>query len=867
MSDIFDELLSWSEGLAGWQRDAMRRLALQDDLTESDFEELMEIAASGSDGEAIDASHLPSRRAVQDPVQLTKVRHVSGVNRLAEGACLDLQPDGLSVIFGMNGVGKSGYTRILKRSCQAKLPEPIIGNVFESSPKLPVAELSYKRGGAEHTVSVDLRALGSNADLRRVPVFDHRSGARHLDRTGSTLSFVPAGFELLHRYIAFLDQMKAFIRTKCDALTSGEGTYVSTQFVDAELKDVVDGLGEEAALKRLNELATLDENEASELESLPDRISEINSSTPAARATAERLRTSAIQRLAQQVREAISILSPEHLSELNSHESRIANLTAARDALEPKDWSGEAINGVGTAEWHTLWDAAAEFAAEHDPHEHPFPQGSTHCVLCQQPLTNEASDRLASYADAAGTDFDAQIERLQAAHDEITSKLDALLVSGLDLDVMSGLASTDDETAAGVSTISRTVSVLLEHHNLDDPELDRGGLVEPDTLQAKVIEVADELDKAVATHRAEAGRLASLDSDADDVAAHVERLQHLKERKLAESKIEALRLEHKVRVERKHLNSLEQRCGTTSASQKARDLNATHTAGLEAAFTRNLDAFSLDRSRVKMRTLRIQKGSPQMGIELEEATGTDLIDVLSDGEFRAVSLAAFLADLEVAGDRSAIILDDPVTSLDHRYQEAVAARLIQEARHRQVIVFTHSTAFVGILSEAQELDGKENGGASVPLDFREINWSGGAGVTLDAPGTPHAKLKDRLALIENHLIPAATKLYKEHQDADYARAVTAILDHLRKAWERGVEEVAINGIVMRYRHGVQTQQLKSLLVLTSDDCDAVDVGMSVESRYVHDGAIGGERMAPTPEKLREEVKNLREWADSIRKRR
>jgi len=74
--------------------------------------------------------------------------------------------------------------------------------------------------------------------------------------------------------------------------------------------------------------------------------------------------------------------------------------------------------------------------------------------------------------------------------------------------------------------------------------------------------------------------------------------------------------------------------------------------------------------------------------------GTKVEEVLSEGEHRCLATAAFLAELGQSGHTSAIVLDDPVSSLDHKHRDAVAARLVEEAKARQVIIFTHDLAFL-----------------------------------------------------------------------------------------------------------------------------------------------------------------------------
>jgi len=53
--------------------------------------------------------------------------------------------------------------------------------------------------------------------------------------------------------------------------------------------------------------------------------------------------------------------------------------------------------------------------------------------------------------------------------------------------------------------------------------------------------------------------------------------------------------------------------------------------------------------------------------------------VLSEGEQTALGLSGFLTEVVFDGTRSAVVLDDPVTSLDHERRSLVARRLVELA--------------------------------------------------------------------------------------------------------------------------------------------------------------------------------------------
>ena len=107
---------------------------------------------------------------------------------------------------------------------------------------------------------------------------------------------------------------------------------------------------------------------------------------------------------------------------------------------------------------------------------------------------------------------------------------------------------------------------------------------------------------------------------------------------------------------------------------------------------------------------------------LTRAPGVELTKIVSEGEQRCLSIAAFFADLSTADDPSGIVFDDPVSSLDYRWREGVAKRLVMESKVRQVVVFTHDVVFLLMLRKfAEEL-------SVTPLDQYVRYLSNGAGV-------------------------------------------------------------------------------------------------------------------------------------------
>lgn len=67
-----------------------------------------------------------------------KLENIEGVNALTENQVIDFSPN-LTIIYGANGSGKSGYVRLLKKVFYSKTPEEIVQNIHLASGHKPVS--------------------------------------------------------------------------------------------------------------------------------------------------------------------------------------------------------------------------------------------------------------------------------------------------------------------------------------------------------------------------------------------------------------------------------------------------------------------------------------------------------------------------------------------------------------------------------------------------------------------------------------------------------------------------------------------------------------------------------------------------------
>ena len=184
---------------AGWQQQALRWLLDAEQLADAQLDELLKMALQeGAAPEPVRQSELRMAGSATQTVALLAVDAVADVNALAVGQHLTFGQTGLTVNYGRNGAGKSGYARILKHACRARRPsrEGILPNIDAPTPGTPTARIKCSVNGTNQYVG-EIRA---NKPTRSFPPlafsFVDSANTRH---EVNEVAYTPYPLELLER--------------------------------------------------------------------------------------------------------------------------------------------------------------------------------------------------------------------------------------------------------------------------------------------------------------------------------------------------------------------------------------------------------------------------------------------------------------------------------------------------------------------------------------------------------------------------------------------------------------------------------------------------------------------------------------------
>ncbi|MCX6347913.1 MAG: hypothetical protein NTV79_00210, partial [Candidatus Aureabacteria bacterium] len=226
---LFDNILSWATAeLKGWQRDALRRLFIKQDLDQQDYDDLYAMLKSAHglpDPQnrqpfPIAEKHLPAQVGGAAPIVLCALRDLKHVNRIASGQKLEFAPNGITVVYGGNASGKSGYSRVLKRACRARdLAEIIHPDAFDAKAAANVPEATFDIGVKENEKITLLDPLtwklGETPpdELSTISVFDNRCARAYLDSEQDAAGFNRTALSILHRGLPYSRQGTLILRT------------------------------------------------------------------------------------------------------------------------------------------------------------------------------------------------------------------------------------------------------------------------------------------------------------------------------------------------------------------------------------------------------------------------------------------------------------------------------------------------------------------------------------------------------------------------------------------------------------------------------------------------------------------------------
>ncbi|MFA5241688.1 MAG: hypothetical protein WC029_14970 [Sulfuricella sp.] len=342
---IIQEIHQWSQGLHPWQQDAVARLYTDRSLAPADLEDLFALAKAEHGVEdpekrvtsKLATAQLAAPAVPNRVVQIGAIKNLQHVNALAEGQRLPIAASGLTVIYGENGAGKSGYSRVLKQACRARdRREPILADMRKAPGHAAVATAVFE--AVVDGAATDLTwTHGQEApeQLSEIAIFDAHCARAYVDNEGD-FAYAPYGLDILEGLVKTCVAVKGMATKELAANKPNIEPFAALSKTATKVGTMLAGLSAKTSPADVEALATLTEVDNERLTTLNKALAETD---PKQKAQILRLRASRFTSLATRIGSAIALIDDAKLAALRalidkSNAAKSAALLAAKEFKE-----------------------------------------------------------------------------------------------------------------------------------------------------------------------------------------------------------------------------------------------------------------------------------------------------------------------------------------------------------------------------------------------------------------------------------------------------------------------------------------------------------------------------------------------------
>lgn len=870
---ILNDIIDWVESKPSFWQIAVDRLIRNNKLTNIDISELKEICKvdfglSDFEFDAVDFDDLrdfADNSANDDNIILSKIKNIDNVNALSKSSELEFAPSGLTIVYGDNGSGKSSYVSILKHTCNTRGQKPRINdNLFDPAcaGNDKKADIEYTSDGINFTTVNLINETVSENTLKKIDVFDTFS-ANHYIEGEDEIAFIPHGLSIVEKLAEAVKNVEAQLII--------ELSNPSMRKFDYELIEIPEGTTAKLFLDRLNLNSTLDELRAesiwnstknARIETLEKKIDKLKATDPKKNLKTNEEKIKRFEILVTKFQNLENSLTGQALNNLK----KILNdFCVAKEALRESSniaFSDLPIQGVGNNAWKVLWESARKFYNESTQSE-SFPNVSdgSSCPLCLQDLEDEARERFTKFEDFVKNDiqksFDEAKEKYESAI-EYLNRLDFNFEeqNPISLELNELIENYSEKQAKYLSALSEQKEYIIGLFN-SMKTIEDINAIEVDSTPKTLIK---ELNKSLSEVN-EKLKVQSIDEDLKPLLKELNQL--IGEKKIYEYKPKLAReIYRQKRVGL--LNQCVGKCNTRTITTLSNELTTRYiNQNLKQNFKTELNKLGFKNIKIETET-KGQRGKQYHYLRLDENNSNNIAlkDILSEGEHRCISLATFLSELSISEHKSAIVFDDPVSSLDHKWRNKISKRITEEALERQVIVFTHDITFLLMIQEHSK-------SLNCDLDIKSLTRKKKeTGLIASNPPWDALPVGKRIGILKNDY-QQLEKIERTETEEVYKERAKVLYGKLRETWERFVEEVFLNGAIQRFGRAIQTQRLSKITDLTDDDYKLVNANMSKCSTYFtgHDTAGTLIEEMPDSEEFLADLKNLEDYIKNIKRRR
>lgn len=853
MATTNEELISWINEQPFWIRDAVITYYDNGSFADKDIKRFAKECLDEVNGitKTLDISLLNLlSKDDRSNFAITAINNVKGVNALADGKSLLFGENGVTVIYGENGAGKSGYIRILKKLADAKYKDELKRNVYSSKKDKQSCEVEVVAGDSTLRLACDLSKDGEHSLLKDMDVFDTRISKAYVE-AAKEASYEPWLFSMFSALAGATTKVKTELEEIKKGLDSSDISFPD----ELQNTDIAKKLLEIDLNTQFEDAFFVWTDDDEKL--LAQKEKESNVEALIASVNQLKRENQQIESVRKYLELFIGFFSTDNVNIINEKKKKIISAKeelAAAKLLFEKEATDVDRKAVSNSAWLGLWKSAKAYYETVLSQEGyiKYTEKNGICPLCSRKITDEQHlHRVKSIEEYVnGNASDKLAESLKSYRNELKKCPKSWNMNQVEAVLMScGFEQEMFEKIKSVASLVDKISTDIWEHDIDQVDIEEMDM----NVVLKDIERIYKKKEELVKEKQELLQ----DDDHKNTIALINELR-------AKKKVSTLKKVVMYRIQYlQDANNIDKAIKLTSSNKlttKSKQLaEELLTEDYVRRFNDELKKLTKGTVKATLKQQKASKGKIPFKVVLEglEDISADPIDVLSEGENRVVSLAAFFAESSGRQVECPLIVDDPISSLDYKFEATVINRLVEAGKHRQVIVFTHRLSMVVGL---HDLCGK-----TVPFTERELL---GRGKNKGVPSDFDVYGSQALGRLKNLKNEKISKLKNMDENSDeYLQGIHYVCQQIRNNVEKSIEDYLLNGIVVRYRNSIQTlNKVKWLAEISYEDCKIVDDMMTKYSHYDHSMSEDTPLLEFSVEEIEADVDAFIQWISNVKSR-
>ena len=621
----------------------------------------------------------------EDEVKLISLIHKSGVNALANNQKINFHDD-VTILNGLNGSGKSSYFRILNEIVGGNEKKEILPNIYSDTKKDVSVLFSYKIGKKIVNDKEWNNTTRGFKDLTKCRVFDssYLNGFLDVRHVDETLVF-PLGLNLFSYIAQDIDRLKKVIKEYANYANSKKpqidysnlneiikSSFITNNYVSPNLKTEIENKydfpqEQDELLNRVcNKINELTQNNIQDTINLKNEI--LNNYY-----TFNNIFYNLTENLRKKTN-TVNTLILEYLDKKKKNED--AKNTYEIFKTLPQNESDE-------------WKRFIQYGEKY----RSINKIENYCPYCHQQLDDNARVLLKAYGEYLQDKTEIELQNIETS---IKNEIYSIQIINTNIQINESIKNLlTKHKVYDNSALEYTKDCLNKIEDQKKILLSCLGKKEIPTDLLKTLDINPIItifNNEITSYSNEIQDLSIQDSEKS------EKLKKLNEKKIQLLENKSISEQKELFIEwflqddnEKKLYAIIDSLSTkeiTYLSDKAHNELLTET--LKIKFEEELAALGKKNIQVNLQKANASKGA--LSTKLTLVNNQSLKKILSEGEQKAVALALFLAEIKSQNSNNPIILDDPVTSMDHQIAAKFAERLLQ--LENQVILFNHNRLFL-----------------------------------------------------------------------------------------------------------------------------------------------------------------------------